>query len=105
METTVLYIQAVQAILELCLTISGFILAYYIYKRDKRREALKTLSKEIIAYSAEEEEAVKWICELQDTDKTRSVLIELKNRAEQSKSNTYNVRPTYKETSVADYLK
>lgn len=105
METTISYIQAVQAIFELVLTITGFILAYYIYKRDKRKSALKTLSKEVIAYSAEEAEAVKWICDLLKTNKERSILIELKDRAERSDINTVKVRPTYKETNVAGYLK
>lgn len=105
MEITITIIQAVQSIFELLLTIAGFIIAYYIYKRDKRKEALKTLSKEIIAYSAEEAEAVKWISELQKSDKTRSILIELKNRAEQSDLNTFNIRPTYKETNVLGYVK
>lgn len=59
METTIVSIQAIQAIMELIITVGGFILAFYIYKRDKRKTALKSLAKEIIAYSAEEAEAVK----------------------------------------------
>ncbi len=105
MEKTIVCIQAIQAILELLITIGGFLLAYYIYKRDKRKKALQTLSKEIIAYSAEENEAVKWICDLLKTDKNRTILIELKDRAEKSDMNTCNVRPSYKETNVAGYLK
>lgn len=105
METKIIFIQAIQAILELIITIGGFLLAYYIYKRDKKKEVLQRLSKEIIAYSAEEAEAVKWICELMKTDKERSVLIELKNRAQQSEQNSYNTRPSYKETNVIGYLK
>ena len=107
METFVTIVESVkpiaEAIIEL-MSIIGVVLTVYIYCSTKKSDGLKSMARQIIAYHAEEAEAIKWICELKQTDKTRSVQIELKNRAEKSKENLTKERPTMTASNASNYL-
>lgn len=101
---TIEILKAIETILGLCITVFGFVFAFYLYLRDRRDKTLRNLAQQIVAYDIEEEEAVKWISELSKNDKTRNILIELKDRAQKSPENFKKVRPTYNKSHVIDYL-
>lgn len=102
---TIEMIKNVTAILELCITVFGFVFALYLYLKDRRDKTMRNWAHQIIAYNIEEAEAVKWISELMKDDRTRNIQTELRNRAQNSPDNVEKTRPTFNESQVNLHLK
>lgn len=52
-------LKSFETILELIITISGAVFAFWIFLRDKRIDTIKLLAKQVIAYNSLEQELLK----------------------------------------------
>ncbi len=85
----------IQTILELIITIGGALFALWIYLHDKRRDKIRLLVKEVIAYYCEEDLLLKKLKEEQNNDKSlKSLKDEMRKAAAQHEKNKYNKEPS-----------
>ena len=52
-------LKTIETIIELIITVSGAVFALWIFLRDKRRDAIKLLAKQVFAYNSLEQELLK----------------------------------------------
>ena len=93
-------------IISILMAVPGFVLAFYVYLRDKRDCERKLLAQNVIAFYALEEEAIALLNEkthgkYRDKRKAKTLL---RDRAEKNEHNPYAFHPSLSAKMVKRYL-
>ena len=94
--------KTIATLLETLIAVTGIILAVIFYVRQNKDKKLKALAKQICAYYAEEQEAIKWIAELTG-DGNKKIQTELRNRAKENEFSN-GERPDMTSNGAGKYL-
>lgn len=86
-------IQSIQIILELVITIAGAFFAFWIYIRDRRREYIKTLVKQVIAYYCEEQILLEELAKAKNVPKANKDRDIIREQSANHIKNQYKVKP------------
>lgn len=96
-------INSIVTLLSIILACASIIITILIYCRRFKDEQLKELARQIIAYYAEEQEAIKWIQSTGDSRAPKTIQTELRDRA--AKNDRGNgERPEYTPNRVSNFL-
>ena len=93
-------------ITSITISVVGFLLAFYIYLRDKRDKVRRELAREVVAYYSIEEEAINLLNKetndkYKDRKKAKTIL---RNAAMTNENNPARYRPKHTANSVKKYL-
>jgi len=95
-------LKTIETILETFFTAGGAVLALWIYLHDKRRETIKNLAEQVIAYNALEQEYLAVLQNQKDTPQ-QSIQTEMRKRAVENEKNTNMVYPDMTPSKARSY--
>ena len=96
-------IKAAASLLEVTITVIGFVLAIKEYYKNKRNKSLRLFADQITAYYYEEQEAMKWIESLSDK-KIPKLQQQLRKRAAENENNAATLYPKMTPKQAESYL-
>ena len=91
-------LKTIETILETFFTAGGAVLALWIYLHDKRRETIKNLAEQVIAYNALEQ-----VLQNQKDTPQQSIQTEMRKRAMENEKNTNMVYPDMTPSKARSY--
>lgn len=95
-------LNTIETILGTLFTVGGVVLAFWIFLRDKRRDTIKTLADQVIAYYALEQEYLA-VMQNQKEKPTQSIQTEMRKRAMENEKNTNMVYPDMTPSKARSY--
>jgi hypothetical protein len=97
-----------ESIATISVCILGVTVTVFFYFKDKKRQRLSDVSKQIVAYWCLEKEYCNEITNLRnavgDTSKYKLVLEEFRKKAEENPLNVNHIRPTYTAQQVKRHI-
>jgi hypothetical protein len=100
---TIEVLKTIETILELCIMVCGALFALWIFLRDKRRDTIKQLANQVIAYNCLEQEYLEVLLQNKDAPK-KEVKVEMRRRAEKHDKNVNKVYPDMKPSDAKRHL-
>ncbi len=95
-------LNTIETIFGIFFTVGGAVLALWIYLHDKRRETIKNLADQVIAYNALEQEYLA-VLQNQKESPTQSIQTEMRKRAMENEKNTNMVYPDMTPSKARKY--
>ena len=89
---------------DIILTICGFLLAWYVYHKEKKDKNISLLAKQVIAYYSLEQEAVKEIQKYNPSESAKTIKIRLRTAAKENKENLEQIYPSMTAKGARRYL-
>ena len=96
-------LNSIVTLLSIILACASIIIAILIYCRRFKDKRLKELARQIIAYYAEEQEAIEWIKSTGDSRAHKTIQTELRDRAAKNDHGN-GERPEYTPNRVSKFL-
>jgi len=100
---TIEVLKTIETIIELCITVSGVLFALWLFLRDKRRDTIKQLANQVIAYNCLEQEYLEVLLHKKGTPE-KDVKVEMRRRAEKHEKNVNKVYPDMKPSEAKRHL-
>ena len=85
-------LSTIETIIELVITVGGVLFAFWIFLHDKRRDTIKLLVNQVIAYNCLEQEYLEVLSQKKEVPK-KDVQVEMRKRAEKHDKNVNKVYP------------
>ena len=94
---------AIVTIIELFFTVGGSLFAFWIFLHDKRRDTIKLLANQAIAYNCLEQEYLD-VLSKKKAIPGKDIKVEMRRRAEKHEKNVNNVYPDMKPSEAKKHL-
>jgi len=91
-------------LISICIGVFGFVLAFFLYLKEKRNKKIKTLVDQVCAYYYEEDVAVKELQKLSPDKSEQKIKSDLRKKAKFHPDNTENLPPKLTDLEAKKYL-
>lgn len=96
-------LSTIEIIIELVITVGGALFAFWIFLRDKRRDTIKLLANQVIAYNCLEQEYLEVLSQKKGAPE-KDIKVEMRKRAEKHEKNVNKVYPNMKPSDAKRHL-
>ena len=96
-------LSTIETIIELLITVGGALFAFWIFLHDKRRDTIKLLANQVIAYHCLEQEYLEVLSQKKGAPE-KDVKVEMRKRAENHEKNVNKVYPDMKPSDAKRHL-
>ena len=96
-------LKTIETILELIITVSGAVFALWVFLHDKRRDTIKLLVNQVIAYNCLEQEYLDVLSNKKEAPK-QGIQVEMRRRAEKHEKNVNQVYPDMTPSAAKNHI-